>query len=186
MVETSTSHGELFDGFPLLPLPEVDFAAHLVFLKDISGGLFVAVDLPAAHAFVIARPIADKTQHILRRIAQKQADLMGEFPLAPEPVDQVNHTAIGVFRHIAVFQKQGSGPLIGQIALQCIGPVGIDQSAAFANPERKDAYSSGNQFLVQSTQVSRQILPAGAGTGKEVSRLDPGQGGRTMANQQIL
>ena len=30
---------------------------------------------------------------------------MGEFPFAPEPVDQVNHAAIGVFRHIAVFEK---------------------------------------------------------------------------------
>ena len=117
MVETSTSHGELLDGFPLLPLPEVDFAAHLVFLKDISGGLLVAVDLPAAHAFVIARPVANKAQHILRGRAQKQADLMGEFPFAPEPADQVNHTAIGIFRHIAVFEKQCSGPLIGQIAL---------------------------------------------------------------------
>ena len=56
MVETSTSHGELLDGFPLLPLPGVDFAAHLVFLKEAPGGLFVAVDLPAAHALVIARP----------------------------------------------------------------------------------------------------------------------------------
>ena len=55
MVETSTSHGELLDGFPLLPLPGVDFAAHLVFFKDAPGGLFVAVDLPAAHALVIAR-----------------------------------------------------------------------------------------------------------------------------------
>ena len=158
MVETSTSHGELLDGFPLLPLPGVDFAAHLVFLKEVSGGLLVAVDLPAAHAFVVARPVADKAQHILRGIAQKQADLMGEFSRTLKPVDQVNHAAIGIFRHIAVFEKQGSGPVIGQIALQCIGPVGVDQSAAFANPERKDAYSSGNQFLVQSTQVFRQIL----------------------------
>ena len=70
MVETSTSHGELLDGFPLLPLQGVDFAAHLVFFKDVFGGLFVAVDLPAAHALVIARPIADKAQHILRWIAR--------------------------------------------------------------------------------------------------------------------
>ena len=174
MVETSTSHGELLDGFPLLPLPGVDFAAHLVFFKDAPGGLFVAVDLPAAHALVIARPIADKAQHILRRIAQKQADLMGEFPLAPEPVDQVNHTAIGIFRHIAVFEKQGSGPLIGQIALQRMGPVGVNQSSAFANPKRQDANALGHQFLVQPAQVSRQILPAGAGAGKEVDEsADP-------------
>ena len=62
MVETSTSYSELLDGFPLLPLPGVDFAAHLVFFKDAPGGLFVAVDLPAAHALVIARPIADKAR----------------------------------------------------------------------------------------------------------------------------
>ena len=186
MVETSTSHGELLDGFPLLPLPEVDFAAHLVFFKDVFGGLFVAVDLPEAHALVITRPIADEAQHILRRIAQKQADLMGEFPLAPESADEVNHAAIGVFRHIAVFQKQGSGAVIGQIALQRIGPVGVNQSAAFANPERQNADALGHQFLVQPAQVFRQLLPAGAGAGKEISRLDPGQGGRTMANQQIL
>ena len=151
MVETSTSHGELLDGFPLLPLPGVDLAAHLIFFKDVFGGLLVAVDLPAAHALVIARPIADEAQDILRRIAQKQADLMGKFPLAPEPVDEVNHTAIGVFRHIAVFQKQGSGAVIGQIALQRIGPVGVNQSAAFANPERQNADALGHQFLVQPT-----------------------------------
>ena len=50
------------------------------FFKDASGGLFVAVDLPTAHALVIARPIADKAQHILRWIAQKQADFMGGIP----------------------------------------------------------------------------------------------------------
>ena len=69
--------------------------------------------------------------------------------------------------------------MIGQIALQRIGPVGVNQSAAFANPERQNADALGHQFLVQPAQVSRQILPAGAGAGKEVSRLDPGQGGRT-------
>jgi len=186
MVETSTSHGELLDGFPLLPLPEVDFAAHLVFLKDVSGGLLVAVDLPAAHALVIARPIADEAQDILRRIAEKQADLMGEFSVRPQTLDQVDHTPVGIFRRITILQEQSPGTVICQITLQRIGPVGVNQSSAFANPKRQDANALGHQFLVQPAQVSRQILPAGAGTGKEVSRLDPGQGGRTMANQQIL
>ena len=30
------------------------------------------------------------------------------------------------------------------------------------------------------------LYTSGAGAGKEVSRLDPGQGGRAVANQQIL
>ena len=54
------------------------------------------------------------------------------------------------------------------------------------NPKRQDANALGHQFLVQPAQVSRQILPAGAGAGKEISRLDSGQGGRTVTNQQIL
>ena len=75
---------------------------------------------------------------------------MGEFPLAPEPVDQVNHTAIGVFRHIAVFQKQGSGAVIGQIALQRIGPVDIDKGTAFLNSQRQGADPLGDQLPVQA------------------------------------
>ena len=79
--------------------------------------------LPVSAAGVVPAPVPDEAHHILQGVAQKDADLMGEFPLAPEPVDEVNHAAIGVFRHIAVFEKQGSGAVIGQIALQRIGPV---------------------------------------------------------------
>ena len=103
MVETSTSHGELLDGFPLLPLPGVDFAAHLVFFKDAPGGLFVAVDLPAAHALVIARPIAFTSLHILRLLALLLSTLMLLFPLSPQPSVLVYLTSLVVFLHLSVF-----------------------------------------------------------------------------------
>ena len=75
--------------------------------------------------------------------------LVCPIPVSYTHLDQVDHTAIEIFRHIAVFEKQCSGAVIGQIALQRIGPVGVDQSAAFANPERQNADALGHQFLVQ-------------------------------------
>lgn len=37
----------MLSGFPLLPLPEVSLAAHIIiFFKDVYGDLLIAVNLP--------------------------------------------------------------------------------------------------------------------------------------------
>ena len=97
---------------------------------------------------MIAGLVVDKSQNILRRIAQKQSDLMRKFLRSPEAADQVQHTGVEIFRCVAILQQQFPDTLIGQIALQRMGTIGIDQSATPANPERQDADPSGNQFSV--------------------------------------
>lgn len=114
------------------------------------GRLFITVDLPAANALVIARFIENETQDILRRIAEKQADLMGEFSVRPQTLDQVDHTPVGIFRRITILQEQSPGTVICQITLQRIGPVDIDKGTAFLNSQRQGTDPLGDQLPVQA------------------------------------
>ena len=70
---------------------------------------------------------------------------MGKFLCGSEPADQMHHTGIGIFRHVAVVQQQLPGLMIRKIILQCMRAVDIDQGAALANPEGQDADPSGDQ-----------------------------------------
>ena len=56
---------------------------------------------------------------------------MGEFLCGTEPADQMHHTGIGIFRHVAVVQQQLPGLMIRKIILQCVRAVDIDQGAAW-------------------------------------------------------
>ena len=53
------------------------------------GGTGVTIGFPAAAAGEVAARIFDKAHHIVKRIAQKYADLMGEISLAAEPAGQL-------------------------------------------------------------------------------------------------
>ena len=65
----------------------------------------------------MTRFIEDETQNILRRIAEKQADLMGKFPIRPQAADQVDHALVGISRRITIPQEQPPGTVICQIVL---------------------------------------------------------------------
>ena len=53
------------------------------------GGTGITIGFPAAAAGEVAARIFDKAHHIVERIAQKYADLMGEISLAAEPAGQL-------------------------------------------------------------------------------------------------
>ena len=118
MVETSPSYGKLLDGFPLLPLLKINPAAQIIFFKSAFCFPLISVYLPTAQALVIAGLVTDEPQNILRRITQKQSDLMGKFLRSPEAVDQVQHTGVEIFRCVAILQQQFPDTLICQIAFQ--------------------------------------------------------------------
>ena len=56
----------------------IDLAAFAQLLKRSLRTLAVAVDLPAADALEVAFALLDEAAHVLRRIAQKQPDLVRE------------------------------------------------------------------------------------------------------------
>ena len=126
MVETSTSYGKLLDGFPLLPLLKINPAAQIIFFKSAFCFPLVSVYLPAAQALVIAGLVMDEPQNILRRITQKQSDLMGKFLRSPNAADQVQHTGVEIFRCVTILQQQFPDTLICQIAFQRMRAAGVD------------------------------------------------------------
>ena len=146
--DTSSSHGKLFDGFPLFPLLHIDPAAKIVFFKGAFCPLFIPVHLPASKALVPARFIEDESEDVLRRVTQKQSDLMGKFPGRRKTADQVQHAGVAVLRRVAVLQQQIPGALIRQIAFERMGAVGVYERPVPANPQRQDAETFWDKFPV--------------------------------------
>lgn len=126
MAETSTSYGKLLDGFPLLPLLEINLAAQIIFFKSVFCFLLVPVYFPTSQTLVVTGPVMDEPQNILRRITQKQPNLMGKVLRRPETVDQMQNTGVEIFRRVAVLKKQFPSTPVCQITLQCVGTVDID------------------------------------------------------------
>jgi hypothetical protein len=68
--------------------------------------LRVAVDLPAAVALAVMSPVLDEAAHILRRIAQKQLDLVRE---RLEPL-QAPHQLMETIRYLLLTHGQKKKP----------------------------------------------------------------------------
>lgn len=75
---SSGGNGEPPDGKAAFITSAIDGGALLKPGKLPFGMVCVAVDLPASAVFTAQAFMPDETIHILRRIAQKQADFMGK------------------------------------------------------------------------------------------------------------
>ena len=71
-------HGQPFQGAAALPLPIVHVGALFELGEGPAGGVRVPVYLPKAHALAALVLMLHEAGHILRGIAQEQADLVGE------------------------------------------------------------------------------------------------------------
>ena len=74
-----------------MPLPAEIRGAEFIAFEAVFRLFFVTVNFPAAHAFAAGAFVFDESPHIFGGIAQKQADLMGEFLLLPKTADQFVH-----------------------------------------------------------------------------------------------
>ena len=77
-----------------MPLPAEIRGAEFIAFKAVFRLFFVTVNFPAAHAFTTGAFVFDKSSDIFRGIAQKQADLMGEFFFPPKTADQFVHAVL--------------------------------------------------------------------------------------------
>ena len=83
-----------------MPQAAVQVRAFSVAGKGALRRVHVAVHLPAAAALEFVLPV-HKAVHILRRIAQKQADFMRKILLRPEPLYQAAQAAVFIGALIA-------------------------------------------------------------------------------------
>ena len=72
---------------------------------------------------------------------------MRKFLFCAKATYQMNHAAVRVFRRVSVLQQKNSGTLIGQVALQCMGTININQGTSSADLSGKTRIPFGTSFL---------------------------------------
>ena len=92
---------------------------------------------------------------------------MGEFPLPPQAPDQLDHTLGAPIGAVAHPLQDGPGPGIGQIPLQGVGAVEVNQRPSPLHPQRKGPQPPGYQPLVQAA-VNQQVPVEQVPTMKEL------------------
>ncbi|EDN00903.1 hypothetical protein BACCAP_01255 [Pseudoflavonifractor capillosus ATCC 29799] len=88
---------------------------------------------------------------------------MRKFLFCAKATYQMNHAAVRVFRRVSVLQQKNSGTLIGQVALQCMGTININQGTSSADSERQNSDSFRNQLFIQLGQFFSQVCSGGTG-----------------------
>lgn len=85
----SSSHDELGDRGSLRIPAAKDRGTAAVALEAPAGRLGIAIALPAAAEGVVPALMADEPLHVIQRIAQKDANLVGKFLLQTEAGGQL-------------------------------------------------------------------------------------------------
>ena len=79
-----SGYGKPFDISASGPAVAVNAGAFLILGEFLFGGFHIAVDLPAADAFAVAGIVLHEAADILHRVAQKEANLVGEMRFRPD------------------------------------------------------------------------------------------------------
>ena len=108
-------HGQPGQGGAFGPAAAVVGGAGLEGGKLAAGGGLVPVDLPAAHALAPLAPVADKARHVLRGIAQEEADLMGKVPAGPQAAAEFRQAGPLAQVPVARLAEQAADLLLGQV-----------------------------------------------------------------------
>ena len=177
----STGHGKPFDILSLGPLVPVDTGAFFILGKLFLCCGLVTVDLPAAHTF--AGAVFQKAAYILRRITQKQADLMGELLFQPKLFRKLAHAFFTAAGAVAPLLKNVCRPGIGQVCGQFSGAIDIDQCLFLRKPKGKNAKPLADQLGVCPPDKGEELFPVPAGTGEQICGFDPCQGGGSVPDQ---
>ena len=119
----------------------------------------------------------DKASYIFRRIAQEQADLVGELPTQRvESADQFSHALCRVLVPVPRALKELGGPGGREILLQPLRSEQIDQDPLVGIAHGQYSQSLWPQFPVQPAKFLHRLPAVRKGAGKQISGLDPGQG----------
>ena len=131
--------------------------------------------------------VALEAGHVLRGIAQKEADLMGEIPLRPEPKPKpVQHGLQVLPRPVAVLFQQRRRQRRPQGLLQLGRPVEEQQHlppAAAHGPQGHPPPGEEPAVVLQPLLQVGELLP---GEGHQVGRLQAGQSGGAVIGQDLV
>lgn len=169
-----------------LPHAAVSLRAPPEFSKPSFCLLLISVNLPQSGTFVTICPVFNKSPDILRRIAEKQADLMRKIFLFAKPSDQRRKAAITVFAAVSLFFQQALRRLICQVALQAGRANEKQKHPFFPKAQKKKAESFCSVLLIKAADFQKQFSPVIARAGKHASCLDGSKRRRALLYDDIL
>ena len=148
--------------------------------------LHVVVDLPTAGTLAPAPTVADKTNHILRRIAEEKSNLMRKIR-APantfgKSLNCVGGIVTGVSDPLQMLPCYG----MAQIRSQPYRAVYIDQHLTGASTDALYPDPLFNQQRIVLLQTGGELLPVFSGIAEQAGRLQPGQSGRAIPDKILL
>ncbi len=130
--------------------------------------------------------MVDKALDILRRIAEKQPDLVRELPALAEAADQPRHAARAVVPGIACLPQDLGGERVLEIAAQPRRAVEVQQRLRAEEADRQKAQPLGHEQPVQPPDIRKQRAAVLARAGKEAARFDARKRGRALFDQDLL
>ena len=135
---------------------------------------------------VVDGPVFDETQHVLRRIAEKQPYLMRKFAPGAKAPRQIRHALLTALVRISSLRQQRPCQLILQILPQFGGAVEVQQSLSVLIAQRQQPQPLGYQNPIQIPDLYRQAGQAVKGNRENRTGLDAGQRRRTLPHQIFL
>ena len=157
-----------------------------VFCEQRTRLFLVAVDLPEPRALKIVRAVGDEALHVLRRVAEKQADLVREFSRSAHAAHQLRDASAAAAAGIACVCQQRFRCLPAQIAAQCRRTVEVQKRLSLGEPQRQQAQPAGKIAPVERADLGEQRRLVLARAGKETARLDPGERRRGLPDHKLL
>ncbi|MPN46242.1 hypothetical protein SDC9_193825 [bioreactor metagenome] len=130
--------------------------------------------------------MADKRLHIVGRIAQKQADFMGELRLPGQTPGKIGNAGRGVFQRIAQGAQQGAGAGAFQVCLQPAGAVDVNKRSPLLTAQGQHPHALGQQQPVAPGKLRVQRPDIGTAAAEQAAGLQPGQGGGAVPHNQLL
>ena len=166
------SYGELPNRSSVCMAARIDIGTFFVFGKQRQRRLRIAIHLPISAELAVPAGIVQKTQHIARRIAQKQADFVRKLPGLRQAAPELQQAALHRSAAVAASAENAAAALCGQIALQAVRPANIHQRPPAGYAQQPYAHALFAQPLVQGRRLFRKRMEC-ALMMQVAQRLDP-------------
>lgn len=146
----------------------------------------ISIHFPVTGALECPRPVLDKAFDIIRRITEKQANLMREFMGLTQAQRQLCEPPLRVPCRIMCSGKNRLRFLTGKISLQPFRAVHIDQRVPILLPQRQKSYTARQKLSVGRADLFCKFLFGIVRAGKKAGSLNPCQCRRTIPYQHFF
>ncbi len=168
-------YGQILDTPAALPGGPVNLPALTASGKLLLRSLDIPVDLPKSDKFTTFILMIHEPDDVLRRIAEKESDLVREIHTFTDPGSKMSDACIHAFAAISHPRQHAPGGRSRNILFQSIGSVDIDKGAFFGDAERYGTKTFADKYPVHLAYILTSAFLAIVSDTDEICGLDSRQ-----------